>query len=130
MDDATQIKIRDLKLKIVKVERELNATLHNSNLAAALRTGHAGQLAKAAERDRVRLEAKLEELKAKLDSVTGTAPAVEEKATEIKAPVAEKKASAGLAQPESPLHGEKKAASAKAPAADKPKKAPSKKKAS
>jgi hypothetical protein len=75
MDDATAHKVRDLKLKILIVEKELAATHHNSELGQWLRAGHASQMAKAAERERERLEKKLEELKGKIEALTGKASA-------------------------------------------------------
>jgi hypothetical protein len=66
MDDVTEHKIRDLRLRILKAEKEIAASKHNVNLGAWLGAGHASQMAKQGERDRQRLEAKLEELKAKL----------------------------------------------------------------
>jgi hypothetical protein len=77
MDEAAERKIRDLKLKILKAEKELAATQHTMNLGAWLKAGHAGQIHRTAEKDRLRLEAKLVELKAKLEEVApeSTAPA-------------------------------------------------------
>ena len=69
MDEATERKARDLKLKILKVEKELAASQHTANLGAWLRAGNANQIHKNAERDRERLETKLEELKSKLEEV-------------------------------------------------------------
>jgi hypothetical protein len=69
MDQTSEHKIRDLKLKILHAEKELAASQHNSSLGAALRTGHASQMARAAERDRKRLEGKIEELKSQLASL-------------------------------------------------------------
>jgi hypothetical protein len=119
MNEDIQQKIRDLKMKIARAERELTATRHNSGLAAALRTGHAGQLAKAAERDRLRLETRIEELRTKLAALlepADSSPDPAEKAAEAPAPAVEKV--------------QKKAAGAKAPAAAKPKKTTSGKKSS
>lgn len=69
MDDAAERKVRDLKLRILKVERELAKTQSSANLGAWLHAGHAGQIQRTAERDRQRLAAKLEELKAKLEEL-------------------------------------------------------------
>ncbi len=79
MDEATEHKVRDLKLKILKTEKELAATQHTMNLGAWLHAGHAGQMHRSAEKDRVRLEAKLEELKGKLEELApgSTSPAKE-----------------------------------------------------
>ncbi len=69
MDEATERKVRDLKLRILKVEKELAASQHSANLGAWLHAGHAGQIQRTAERDRERLQAKLEELKKQLDEL-------------------------------------------------------------
>lgn len=71
MDDQTEKKIRDLKLRILKTEKELQSSQHNMKLGAWLRAGHAGQINRNAEKDRLRLEDKLKELKAMLESLTG-----------------------------------------------------------
>lgn len=77
MDDATAHKIRGLKLKILHVEKELAATHHNAELGQWLRAGRTAQMAKASERERIRLETKLDDLKARLAALTteGSAPA-------------------------------------------------------
>lgn len=82
MDDATEHKIRDLKLRILRVEKELAKTVHNANLGSWLRAGHPGQIAKAGERDRKRLEDKLAELRAQLESLTPDPTAKSLKAVE------------------------------------------------
>ena len=69
MDETTERKVRDLKLKILKVEKELAASLHSANLGAWLHAGHAGQIQKTAERDRERLQNKLEDLKHQLEQL-------------------------------------------------------------
>jgi hypothetical protein len=69
MDETTERKVRDLKLKILHVERELSGAQHHSGVSAMLRVGHPGQIAKAGERERKRLETKLEELKSKLEAL-------------------------------------------------------------
>ena len=66
MDEQTEKKIRDLKLRITMAEKELTATQNSMKLGVMLKAGHAGQMAKNAERDRERLESKLETLRAKL----------------------------------------------------------------
>ena len=85
MDEATERKVRDLKLKILKTEKELAATQHTMNLGAWLGAGHAGQMHRTAEKDRQRLEAKLAELKAKLEELApgSTAPAAKPKAAAV-----------------------------------------------
>jgi hypothetical protein len=103
MDEATVHKVRDIKLKIMHVEKELAATQHNAGLGQWLGAGHAGQMARANERERTRLEAKLEELKTKLNELTG---GEEVPATVAEAPAEEPKAA-------------KKAAATKATAAPK-----------
>jgi hypothetical protein len=99
MDEITEHKIRDLKLRIQMAERELAATIHNAGLGAFLRAGHPTQINKAAERDRKRLEEKLEDLKSKLaeldpTAVTAAAPEPETKVVPEKKPAAAKKAAA------------------------------------
>jgi hypothetical protein len=89
MDDATEHKIRDLRLRILKVEKEIAASKHNANLGAWLRAGHPSQMAKQGERERQRLEAKLEDLQAKLAELqptdeTAPAPAADEPPAEKK----------------------------------------------
>ena len=69
MDENLEHKIRDLKLKIQRVEKELAKTLHNANLGAWLHAGHPSQMAKAGERERKRLEAKITELREKLEEL-------------------------------------------------------------
>ena len=89
MDDATAHKIRDVKLRILHVEKELQATQHNAELGQYLRAGHATQMAKANERERARLEAKLEDLKAKLAELSGgDSPAAPAAAAKAEAPAA------------------------------------------
>lgn len=102
MDEATERKIRDLRLKILKVEKELAARQHSANLGTWLHAGHAGQIQRTAERDRQRLETKLKELKTKLEAVIpgSTKPAaipkreVAKKTVAKPAPAAKKKAAA------------------------------------
>ena len=102
MDEATERKVRDLKLRILKTEKELAATQHTMHLGAWLGAGHAGQIHRTAEKDRLRLEAKLEELKAKLEEVAPGSSAPTEKPkrtatqtiTEVKPAKAPKKAAA------------------------------------
>ncbi len=62
MDEQTEHKIRDLKLKLLMVEKELNASQHKTNLGAMLRAGNPAQMARAADRDRKRLEEKRDKL--------------------------------------------------------------------
>jgi hypothetical protein len=69
MDENTEHKIRDLKLRILRTEKEIAATLHNAGLSAYLRAGHPTQVNKAAERDRKRLDEKLADLKFKLEEL-------------------------------------------------------------
>jgi len=107
MDDATLHKVRDLKLKMLHVEKELQATQHNAGLGQWLGGGHAGQMARANERERKRLEDKLEDLKSKLSELTGG----EETMTPETADVA--------AEPAAPAKPAKKAAATKATAAPK-----------
>jgi outer membrane biosynthesis protein TonB len=71
LDDQTEKKIRDLKLRILKTEKELQSSQHHLKLGAWLRAGHAGQLNRNAEKDRIRLEEKLKDLHASLESLTG-----------------------------------------------------------
>ena len=107
MDETIERKVRDLKLKILKVEKELAATQHSANLGTWLHAGRAGQIQHTAERDRVRLEAKLAELKAKLEEVAPGSTAPPEKP---------KRVAAKKIAPE-PAPAEKKKAAAKKPAA-------------
>jgi hypothetical protein len=59
----------------MRVEKELARTLHNVNLGAWLHAGHPSQMAKAGERERKRLEAKLTELRAQLEKLApGSTP--------------------------------------------------------
>jgi len=75
MDENLEHQIRDLKLKIMRVEKELARTLHNVNLGAWLHAGHPSQMAKAGERERKRLETKLAELRAQLEKLApGSTP--------------------------------------------------------
>jgi hypothetical protein len=75
MDENLEHKIRDLKLRILRVEKELARTLHNVNLGAWLHAGHPSQMAKAGERERKRLEGKLAELRAQLEKLApGSTP--------------------------------------------------------
>jgi len=75
MEENLEHQIRDLKLKIMRVEKELARTLHNVNLGAWLHAGHPSQMAKAGERERKRLEAKLAELRAQLEKLApGSTP--------------------------------------------------------
>jgi hypothetical protein len=92
MDDTTERKVRDLKLKILQTEKELSGTQHHTGVAAMLRAGHPGQLAKTAERERKRLETKLEDLRARLAAVEApaAAPEAQEKAAPAKAKAAPK----------------------------------------
>ncbi len=96
MDEATEHKVRDLKLQILKAEKELAATQHTMNLGAWLGAGRAGQMHRSAEKDRARLEAKLAELKAKLEEVApGSTAAAPSAAPEPPAsPPTERKAAA------------------------------------
>ncbi len=107
MDEATEHKVRDLKLKILKAEKELAATQHTMNLGAWLHAGHAGQMHRSAEKDRARLEAKLEELRTKLEEVAPGSTAPAEKPQEDGKPAAAAKA---------PAKATKKAAATKATA--------------
>jgi hypothetical protein len=93
MDDVKEQKIRDLKLRILKVEKELAASQHNTNLGAWLRAGHASQMARQGEKDRKRFETKLEELKAKLAELESadSARPESEKQTAAEKPAAAKK---------------------------------------
>jgi hypothetical protein len=75
MDENLEHKIRNLKLKIMRVEKELSRSLHNVNLGAWLHAGHPSQMAKAGERERKRLESKLAELRAQLEELApGSTP--------------------------------------------------------
>lgn len=75
MDENLEHKIRDLKLRIMRVEKELARSLHNVNLGAWLHAGHPSQMAKAGERERKRLETKLAELRAQLEKLApGSTP--------------------------------------------------------
>lgn len=66
MDEQTEHKVRNLKMKILRLDRELAAKQHGAGLNALLSVGHASQIAKASERDRKRLEAKLDQLRTQL----------------------------------------------------------------
>jgi hypothetical protein len=76
MDEATEHKVRDLKLKLLMVEKELTASQHHSNLGAMLRAGNPSQMNRAAERDRKRLEAKRDDLLAQLTALDPAAAKV------------------------------------------------------
>ena len=105
MDEATAHKVRDLKLKILHAEKELQATQHNANLGQWLHAGHTAQMAKANDRERERLEAKLADLKSKLDALTGgdSAPAPEPVAAETEPKPAKKAAATkAAAAPKTP----------------------------
>jgi hypothetical protein len=117
MDEATERKVRDLKLKILKTEKELAATQHTMNLGAWLKAGHAGQIHRTAEKDRLRLEAKLAELKAKLEVVAPGSSAPKEKP---------KRAAKQTTPEEKPAPATKRAA-AKKTAAKKPARKPARK---
>jgi outer membrane biosynthesis protein TonB len=69
MDENLEHKIRGLKLKILQTEKELSRSLHNVNLGAWLHAGHPTQMAKAGERERKRLEAKLADLREQLNQL-------------------------------------------------------------
>jgi hypothetical protein len=100
MDESVEHKIRNLRLRILRAERELAASRHNVGLGAMLGAGHRKQMEKAGERERQRLEAERDELTAQLNALTGTpakTPAVppapvESKAVEKKPAVREKTA--------------------------------------
>ena len=94
MDDAAERKVRDLKLQILKVEKELAKTQSSAHLGAWLHAGHAGQIQRTAERDRQRLETKLAELKAKLEELVpgSAAPAEKPKPAAAKKAASEKPA--------------------------------------
>lgn len=66
MDDSATKKIRDLKLQIAKLEKELIQTQHTLGLQGWLKTGHAGQISKTAQKDRRRIEEKLQDLRTRL----------------------------------------------------------------
>ena len=91
MDEATERKVRDLKLQILKAEKELAASQHSANLGAWLGAGHPKQLQHTAEKERRRLETKLDELRAKLEAVApgSTTPAGKPKRTAVKKTVEE-----------------------------------------
>jgi hypothetical protein len=69
MDEATQKKIRDLNLKIAKLEKELVQTQHTLGLQSWLKAGHAGQLSRTAQKDRLRIEEKIGDLKSQLNAL-------------------------------------------------------------
>jgi uncharacterized membrane protein len=124
MEENLEHQIRDLKLKIMRVEKELARTLHNVNLGAWLHAGHPSQMAKAGERDRKRLETKLAELRAQLEKLApGSTP------KPVTPPVEAKPASAAAPKPkaEAPSAKAAKKAADKKPAASKSAKAKMKK---
>ncbi len=63
MDEATQRKVRELKLKILMLEKELKQSQHTMGLQGWLKAGHSGQISRAAAKDRSRIEEKLELLR-------------------------------------------------------------------
>jgi hypothetical protein len=71
MDEQTEKKIRDLKLKIHTLEKEQTQSQYTMNRGAFLRAGHAGQIARNADKDRARIQEKIDELRAKLEELTG-----------------------------------------------------------
>ena len=124
MEENLEHQIRDLKLKIMRVEKELARTLHNVNLGAWLHAGHPSQMAKAGERDRKRLETKLAELRAQLEKLApGSTP------KPVTPPVEAKPASAAAPKPkaEAPSAKAAKKAADKKPATSKSAKAKMKK---
>lgn len=135
MDDATQEqKIRSLKIRIMQVEKEIAAKMHGSHLNAFLSVGHASQIAKASERDRKRLEGKLEELKKQLYELDPRAipppEKVEAKPAPVEKPPTKPKKAAAPAKPKTAATkptAKKKAAATKAAAATKTTKKPAKK---
>jgi len=124
MEENLEHQIRDLKLKIMRVEKELARTLHNVNLGAWLHAGHPSQMAKAGERDHKRLETKLAELRAQLEKLApGSTP------KPVTPPVEAKPASAAAPKPkaEAPSAKAAKKAADKKPATSKSAKAKMKK---
>lgn len=69
MDELTTKKVRDLKLKITNLEKELTQTQHTMGLQGWLKAGHSGQIARNADKDRKRIEAKIAELKSQILSL-------------------------------------------------------------
>jgi hypothetical protein len=123
MDENTEHKIRDLKLRIMRVEKELARSLHNVNLGAWLHAGHPSQMAKAGERDRKRLETKLAELRAQLETLApGSTP------KPVPSPVEAKPTSAAAPKPKAEAESAKaaKKAADQKPAASKSAKAKTK----
>ena len=127
MDDAArEQKIRSLKIRIMQAEREIAAKQHGSHLNAFLSVGHAGQIAKAGERERKRLEDKLDGLRKQLGELDPTAAPPPEKSAD--APLIPKKAeTAAKPKPAAKEDVKKKAAATKSAATTKPAKKPVKK---
>lgn len=97
MDELTERKIRDLRLKLLMVDKELNASQHKTNLGAMLRAGNPTQMARAADRDRKRLEEKRDKLMEQLAALEPTAapeakPVPAASAMPVKKPAAKKTA--------------------------------------
>ncbi|MFZ5433417.1 MAG: hypothetical protein ACOZB3_06555 [Calditrichota bacterium] len=135
MDEATEHKIRNLKLQILRVEKEIASKQHGANLNAFLSVGHAGQIARANERERKRLEEKLEKLKAQLVELDPTAAAappppapVKPEPKAVPAPKAKAAPKATSAKPAAKPAPKKKAAPVKSETASKSAKKPAKKK--
>ncbi len=69
MNEVQEKKSRDLKLKIARLEKELKQSQHTMNLQGWLRAGHAGQISRAAEKDKQRIDEKLSALRAELGAL-------------------------------------------------------------
>ncbi|MBI5059766.1 hypothetical protein HZB60_08315 [candidate division KSB1 bacterium] len=56
------------------MEKELTQTQYTLNRGAFLRAGHAGQIARNADKDRARIQEKLDDMRTKLAALGGSGP--------------------------------------------------------
>ncbi|MBK6765763.1 MAG: hypothetical protein IPG71_05335 [bacterium] len=71
MDEATDKKVRALKLKVVMAERELHASSGKWKLGALLKAGHADAMNREVSKVTERLEAKIAKLRDDITALTG-----------------------------------------------------------
>lgn len=71
MDEATEKKVRSLKLKVVMAERELHSSSGKWKLGALLKAGHADAMNREVSKVTERLEAKIAKLRDEIAALTG-----------------------------------------------------------
>jgi hypothetical protein len=112
MDEDKERQARKIRLKIMRLQKELASSQHHASLGSFLQAGRPSNLRNQAERDRIRLEEEIASLREQLEILTPSEGPAKKTAAPKKEAAAEKKSTKEKAAPKKTV--KKKAAPKKA----------------